>query len=509
MDKTKRPAASLLAFMADLHHEIRSPVNTILNMTELAAKEDLPPAARNYVETIEKSANSLLTILDDIIELSQDETDSPNINQAFALTDLLEDLKEAIEGPLKSKAAEMTLSFERGIPEWFSGPRGRIRQVLTQICNYSMRQLASRELKLDVSYKKGEKAEKLCFTLFAQNSSHDALKPKDVLRNPRILICQRLLLELGGQLVVESATDSRIRFSFCVHVSPTERSWGEPIFPTPVSCLVGKGGLSSALVARRLRGCGFKVARAAALEDAQDLLDREVSKSQKGIALVDWESVKEEPDSWKDHVSNTRYPLIYYDVPAISMMHISANVSEWDQGKQKIGFVMSPSKGKQIVSEVLRLLGMEAEQLSCSLAWEEEPQDDMTITPEGLEGMKVLVVEDDRINQRIVVELLKKFSIKPVVASTGKAALNAVKKHVFDAIFMDINLPDTDGYRLTEEIKKMEQYRSIPVIALTASTKNRRLCLEAGMDHFLSKPYSETKLLKSLVTTKSKREGRP
>lgn len=498
MDKNKRPAASLLAFMADLHHEIRSPVNTILNMTELASKEAVPPPVRHYFDTIEKSANSLLTILDDIIELSQDDMDSATGNQQFGLTDLLEDMKETIEGPMKARKANMTLSFEKDVPEWFSGPRGRIRQILTQISNYCMRQLASGDIKLDVTC---DNTNRLEFTLFATGCAMEAPQPKDIFRNPRILICQRLLVELGHDLSIER-TGNGVAFSFVLNVQPINRPWGEPIFPVPVACIVGTQGISSSLVSRRLMGCGFKVKQASSIGNAQRILDEEVSKSQKGVTLVDWEVIKDKPDAWKPCQAKAMHPVIFFDIPAIRMMHISAEVSETAKDRRKTGFVMAPSKGRQIISELLRLLKMEPGQLSCVFFNEDDSEEEITPVPEDLKGMKVLVVEDDRINQRIVVELLKKFNIKPVVASSGKSALNAAKKHYFDAIFMDINLPDTDGYRVTEEIRKMERYRSTPIIALTASTKNRKLCMEAGMNHFLSKPYSETKLLRSLITTR-------
>ncbi len=503
MNKKERPAASLLAFMADLHHEIRSPVNTILNMTELAYKEEVPSSVKHYFRTIEKNANSLLTLLDDIIELSQDDIESAGVEQVFGMTDLLEDLKEAIDGPRKAKKTHMTISFVSELPEWFSGPRGRIRQILTQICNYCMRQLASKDIHILIDVDGDGESSQLCFLVRAKNCQTENCEPKDVMRNPRILICHRLVTEMDNELVVRGKNDA-IEFSFSMKAKPLDMPWGEPIYPRPHSCIVSKDAFSSSLISRRLWGCGFNVERAATISEAKTLLTKEVSQSQKAITLVDWDTVPDESDPFKTILSSTNsYPTLFFDIPAIKMMHLSAKMPE-DYSEDQIGFVMAPSKGRQVVAEVARLLKIDTNQLSCShIKGEDMQEQQMDISPEDLAGMKVLVVEDDRINQRIVVELLKKFGIKPVVASTGKAASKAVRKRRFDAIFMDINLPDTDGYKLTEEIRTLDGYTHVPIIALTASTKNRRMCMEAGMDYFLSKPYSESKLLKSLIATRS------
>ncbi|NPA93929.1 MAG: response regulator [Thermodesulfobacteria bacterium] len=504
MDNSKRTDDSLLALMADLHHEIRSPVNTIMNMTELASREQISPSIKNYLKTIEKSANTLLTLLDDIIELSQDDLDAPHGNQGFSLTDLLEDVKETIDGPSRAKGAIITVSFKKDTPEWLSGPRGRIRQILTQILNYSMRQMGGQNLHISIGTESEPETEgeRIFFDVLA-TKLQNPMSPQDILRNPRILICQRLLLELGDELKITEHHQG-VKFRFAIAMEPLDIPWGKPIYPTPIACLVSTNGFSSTLIARRLAGCGFQVVESFSIDDAERTLEKDANSSQKRVALIDWELIQKqraETDILKWNPGP--YPVVFFDIPAINMMDISARLSDDNNGKSAKGFVMAPSKGRQIMLEVLRVLRMEKDQLSCPFLSQESDEEEVPLVSQQrqLQGMKVLVVEDDRINQRIVVELLKKFGIKPVVASTGKAAMSAVSRHTFDAIFMDINLPDSDGYILTKKIRSMKDYAHVPIIALTASTKNRKLCMEAGMDYFLSKPYSEAKLMKSLLAT--------
>lgn len=102
------------------------------------------------------------------------------------------------------------------------------------------------------------------------------------------------------------------------------------------------------------------------------------------------------------------------------------------------------------------------------------------------------------INQKILVEILKKRGVKPVVASSGSAALKALERRRFDVVFMDINLSDTDGYKLTERIKNPGHNAGTPIIPLTASTRNRQACLDAGMNDYLPKPYSEDRIFNTL-----------
>ncbi len=492
-----------MAFMADLHHEIRSPVNTILNMTELAAREDLPPLVKGYISSIEKSANTLLTILDDIIELSQVDLDSGAGNQHFGLTDLLEDVKEASEGPRLAKGVFLGLQMDEELPEWFSGPRGRMRQILTQLLNFSMRQFGAAAITLAIGYRDDAKGGVLDFVLQAQEGSR-AIEPGDALKNPRLLVCRRLLADMGQDLEVTGDGET-LSFSFSVEVVRLELPWAEPLLPTPVACIVGRDDFSSAVVIRRLRGCGFKSLYAARVPEGSKVLMQETSQGQKGVMLVDWNHLEQEaatdcfPGLEGSGVS--AHPVVYFDVPAIKMMDLGTRLEQCAEGaKDAIGLVMSPARGRQLLAEILRLLNIEAEQLPCPAGGIEE--EEQAPDPEILEGMKVLVVEDDRINQRIVVDILKRCGVKPVVASSGKAALTAIEKFRFDAIFMDINLPDTDGYRLTGQIRQRPEYGQVPIIALTASTKNRKMCMEAGMDDFLSKPYSEAKLLASLLRTR-------
>jgi len=507
-DRANKPDISLMAFMADLHHEIRSPVNTILNMTELAGREELPPNVRGYISSIEKSASALLTILDDIIELSQEDLESSEGNQRFSLTDLLEDVKEATEGPRLTKGVGMELDFSGEPPEWYSGPRGRMRQILTQLMNYSMRQLGAGSMTMKIVYGTDEYGQVLDFSLEAHDCTEE-LSPEDVLKNPRIMICRRLLVELGRDLQLKPEGGA-FSFSFSMGVEPLELPWAEPLLPTPVACVVGRQGFAASLVARRMSGCGFRAVHAARVPEGQRLLEDETSQGQKAVMLVDWHHLEETgsaasfPDI--EGAAGLGHPVIFFDVPAIKMMDLSSRLSDGPDTEgtaAPTGLVMSPTRGRQLIPEVLRLLKMEPQQLSCPMIDLEDEEEGLD--PEALEGMKVLVVEDDRINQRIVVEILKRFRVKPVVASSGKAALLAVEKFDFDAIFMDINLPDTDGYRLTGQIRSRPGYADVPVIALTASTKNRKMCLEAGMDDFLSKPYSEAKLLGSLMRTRRRK----
>lgn len=502
MERVKGPISSLLAFMADLHHEIRSPVNTILNMTELALKDsELTPSMENYFRTIERAAGALLTILDDVIELSQDDFESSLKEQGFGITDMLEDFKEAVQGLCAARGTHTSLSIDDVTPEWFTGPRGRMRQVLTQVFNYAVRQLGAPAVHIGIGYNADPKSA-LEFKMEAEKSGELLDDVRSIAKNPRILICQRLLAELDRELKIEQVANG-VEFKFSMNVRPLDMEWGQPIFPTPVSCLVGEKGLASTLVERRLSGCGFEVRHAPSLHEAQEVLAGCTNQSQKAIVVAEWDSgggaLFEE--SWRDEDRNG-FPTLFYDIPAIKMMELSTRFPAGSSALDVIGFVMAPSRGKQLLSEVLRLLRMEPDQLSCPVLSEDGQDGQVELSPDKVAGMKVLVVEDDRINQKIVVELLKKFGVKPVVASTGNVALKAVKKYRFDAIFMDINLPDTDGYRLTEEIRGLSQYKDVPIIALTASTKNRSLCMEAGMDYFLSKPYSEAKLLKSLLCTK-------
>jgi len=503
MDYLKNATASLLSFMAELHHEIRSPLNTILNMTELAIKEQPDPSIKNYIETIEKSANTLLTLLDDIIELSSEDIDYAD-QDAFALTSVLEDVKETIDGPRLSKGVDLGLDIHEDVPEYLKGSRARMRQILTQLLNFAMRQLNSKAITLCIEPledKSGLKA--LSFRLDArQISVPDGKDIKGPASDLRLLICKNLLQNHGDTLQVEEETDGWSLLFSIIAESAGENFKEGPLLQNlslpALAVIVSSDRFSSDIVCRGLSQAGFDILTTDSVTGVARISGDLSRTDRQTVCLLNWHDVSHLDDLGVSAICNGagHMPIVIFEIPAVQMMNlVSAKKAKGTGIPEHAGLVMMPSRGRQLLMEIAAVLGWDADRLFA----ETKTGKGGKVPENEFKGLKILVVEDDRINQRLVVELLKKRDTKPVVASTGNAALRAAQSRDFDAIFMDINLPDIDGYELTRRLRTIERHAATPIIALTASTKNRKMCLEAGMNDFITKPYSEDNLFEILA----------
>ncbi len=501
MEDTTRPPIPLMAFMADLHHEIRSPLNTILNMTELAQREPLSTNAQNYLKQIERSANALLTLIDDMIDLSEDSTGGERPLSTFSITDVLEDIKEKIDVLRKIKGVEISLHVGEDVGDWLYGPCERFRQLLTQFLNFSIRQLKSKRIELFIGLDQVSGEEKLLTTRLTSHKNYGDIEK--AFKNVRFIICKTLLSTLGHELFVKK-DEKALSLIFGLPVRPVEsQKYLALKRENATAYLIDSDHYSSEILKRRLYFCDFEV------KDGLDLdkVFKDVSSikvGQRRCLIINWHELFEKDMDIFDFVTgrNQEIPVLIYDIPPVKMMDIQKKAKDQNISLGDIGLVMAPSRGKQFVSELIKILNITEDDLPCKRLFEEGKS--LKRYKEIIKDKKILVVEDDKINQRILLEILKGVGAKPVVASNGEAAIKAVNKIQFNAILMDINLPDTDGYRLTKKIRGLSNYKRCPVIALTASTKNQDLCKEAGMNEFLTKPYSEERLLKVLAESISK-----
>ena len=499
--KRSQTAFSLIA---ELQHEIRSPVNSILNTAELGLMENPVPSIKRYLETIEKSAISLLGLLDDIISFA-DEEEYSDSRCPFFLTCLLEEVKDIVDTSMKADSTVMVLKIGDGTPESFHGPGARIRQVLTKVFEFAISRLDPKQLSLNLGYSPSEglRFEVEVFPVSCE-SMHSDLGLKN---DHRLLICRSLLSGSGKRLETEKRDQSLV-FTFSIPVTMvSERGdrFFEPDFykEVPAAVMVNSDSFSSELTCRRLGFEGISVTNVPSLRKAAEYMAEGISSGDvsRRICLLNWEDVKGRQDLGISFIRSAtgvkELPVVLMEIPAVEMMNLTAG-QRFPRSKAggAVGLVMKHAGVRKVLMEMGGVLGRNPEENFVLNRDEDGPA--AGAAKDIFTGLTVLVVEDDRINQKILVEILKKRGIKPVVASSGASALNALQRKRFDVVLMDINLPDSDGYKLTESIRSTGDNSETPVIALTASTRNRQTCLDAGMNDYLPKPYSEEKIFSVL-----------
>jgi len=207
------------------------------------------------------------------------------------------------------------------------------------------------------------------------------------------------------------------------------------------------------------------------------------------ILLIDWVTAGEEKLTLikklreSTDVCDRSLPIIVTQTPAVSVMCLSDSK---DIEQMNTHFLIKPLRLEALCSMILSLTEGDGQEKATDV-------DASVSRCQGenefcLKGKRVLLVEDNEINQAIGLEILKKRGMKTVVASNGRNCLKAAQKGNFDIILMDIHLPDDDGFSLTKKLRSMEKTKNIPIIAMTASTTDRKRCLDSGMNDFISKP---------------------
>ncbi len=502
-DTSDKPGTTFDYYMTELTHQIRSPLNNIINIAELGLRERPADPVRGFFEDISRYASGLLLLLDDIIE---DVTGSRCRDRegpdAFSITSVLEEVRQGLESLWQPEHTEIVLDLDSEMPECFQAHGAKLRKVLVRLMDFAVRNASSGRIHAGLGRNEDGVLE---FHLKLPVSSSLSLETLE--KEPGLAVCRGLLAAMSSRLHV-SLEGGMLGFEFAVDALPVPLSgricakggFGEICFPV---IIVDSDPFSSVIACRRLSLEGIPVEIVDSLEKAIEFLKSPWERSEgKVVCIVDWDEVKGREDFGLGLLQRAtrrgKLVVLLSDVPAVDMMRLGLSVSKKEEGAVPAGFIMRPTTGKGMLVEMARVLGRNPGDIFLPDSQAAKGRKKGTLM-DILKGRKVLIVEDDRINQQILVDILKNAGTRPVVASTGAAAERAMGKKRFDAVFMDIRLPDCDGIELTAKMRRRQVNAHTPVIALSAGTTHEQRCLDAGMKCFLTKPYSREAILNTLA----------
>ena len=491
-------------YIRELTHQIRSPLNNIINLAELALRENPADPLRNYVKTMERYASGLLALLDDIIDdVTQGDNERDEEIREFSTTFLLDELRQGLESLRPAHHPDIDIEIEEPLPECFEGRGVKLRQVLVRLMDFSIRRAEASRFHLKLRW---EQKRWLKFSIELAGFS-SSLKITHLETDPGLALCRGLLASLSSTLNTSWGNDY-LSLSFAVPVRSLSKSGkickkekSAHLFP-PV-LLINSNPFSRVIISRRLHIEGMTFRAVQSLEKGMEFLQSLVEqKITQAICILYWDDVRNLNNFGINEMvsafADNDILALITDIPAVEMMTISVPKQEETGNLRPAGFVMKPSSSQAILMEMARISGLDPEKCFVSTGRPGQPPSEASMK-KILKNRTALVIEDDRINQKILLEILKNGGIKPVVASTGSAAVKALERRKFDAIFMDIRLPDCDGFELTQKIRKIRTSAQTPIIAITASSANRQRCFDAGMSRFLTKPYSEEAILQTMA----------
>jgi len=512
-------------FLANMSHEIRTPMNAVIGMAHLASKTELTPKQQDYLSKIQSSANSLLGIINDILDFSKIEAGKLDMEAVeFDLLETLDNVANVITVKAREKEnLEVLFYLDPQVPSFLVGDSLRLNQILVNLGNNAVKFTEQGEIVLtarinersdvNVTLQFSVRDTGIGMTAEQQNKLFQAFSQADTSTTRKyggtglgLTISKRLVNLMGGEIWIESEPGRGTTFNFTADFGLGKETVKRRFEPSPhlrglKVLVVDDNATSREILQDILESFSFEVYLSASGKEALEEIERADNDKPFELVIMDWKMPGmdgiEASRRIKDHQKLTSIPAIVL-VTAYGREEVMRQADEI--GLE--GFLLKPVNSSVLFDAIMQALGKEAQVVSQVGRKKEQSAGEL----DAISGARVLLVEDNEINQQVAQEILQGAGLIVTVANNGREGVDAAKKNEYDIILMDIQMPVMDGYTATHKIRELEGGMRnegkdpIPILAMTAHAMagDEQKSLDAGMNGHVTKPIDPDQLFAAL-----------